>query len=254
MTTMEQNEPLILKKNIFNIGSLVFYITLYLILGFRVYAHLQTPTHRDQDMHWGMIDFQTATYYPVLAMLEGVNPYDEKSYRKTYPVPVDFSAYSPFSLILHSPFGLPSFESANISFIIFNGLLFPAFALIVIIVCGGQPSMWKVFGLASAVLMTRPGFLVALNGQIVCEVAIGCLVALHYSRSRPVVAGLGLALACLKPTFGVPVALLMLARRDWRSPGGGRTRSGTGRRRACARLRRRGRPRAPPRAARPVRA
>jgi len=45
---------------------------------------------------------------------------------------------------------------------------------------------------------------------VTVQVAIGTYVALRWARTRPLLAGLGLALATLKPTYGVPLAALML--------------------------------------------
>jgi hypothetical protein len=60
-----------------------------------------------------------------------------------------------------------------------------------------------------------------MAGQMVLQVVLGTVVALHYARRRPWLAGLGLAVATLKPSFGGPLALLMLARRDYRAVAAG---------------------------------
>jgi hypothetical protein len=52
-----------------------------------------------------------------------------------------------------------------------------------------------------------------LLGQVTLPVAIGCMVALRWARSRPLIAALGLALAMMKPTYGIPLAALMLVGR-----------------------------------------
>jgi hypothetical protein len=54
-------------------------------------------------------------------------------------------------------------------------------------------------------------------GQITLELVLGGYVALAFARRRPWLSGIGLAGAMLKPTFGIPLALLMLVRRDWRA-------------------------------------
>lgn len=54
-------------------------------------------------------------------------------------------------------------------------------------------------------------------GQFGALGSIGTCLALCYGPSRPWVAGLGLAVAMFKPTYGVPVAVLMLAQGDRRS-------------------------------------
>ena len=65
-------------------------------------------------------------------------------------------------------------------------------------------------GLTALLLLSRPGHMNLLLGQVTAQVVIGAYVALRWARTRPLLAGMGLALATLKPTYGVPLALLML--------------------------------------------
>ncbi|MEI6170871.1 MAG: glycosyltransferase 87 family protein, partial [bacterium] len=54
-------------------------------------------------------------------------------------------------------------------------------------------------------------------GQLGLTTALGTLLALSAAKRRPVIAGLGLALVSIKPNFAIPLALLMLCRRDYRA-------------------------------------
>src|SRR5262249_57464168 len=65
-------------------------------------------------------------------------------------------------------------------------------------------------GLTAVLLLSRPGQMNLLLGQVSAQVAIGAYVALRWARTRPVLASLALALSTLKPTYGVPLAALML--------------------------------------------
>ena len=49
--------------------------------------------------------------------------------------------------------------------------------------------------------------------------ALATYAALWLARTSPWLAGIGLAVATLKPTYGGPLAVLMLARGDWRALG-----------------------------------
>ena len=44
---------------------------------------------------------------------------------------------------------------------------------------------------------------------------VGTLLALEYSESSPILSGFGLLLACCKPTYAVPLAVIMLFRRNF---------------------------------------
>src|SRR5262249_54570822 len=48
-------------------------------------------------------------------------------------------------------------------------------------------------------------------------VTLGALAAMSFARSRPWLAAVGLAVASIKPTFGVPLAILLFARRDFKT-------------------------------------
>ncbi len=163
------------------------------------------------------MDFQNTTYYPVLAFLEGVNPYDYQQYISNYPVDASFPIYSPLTLLLHLPFGMLSFGAANTLYFLYNAVLMVVLAWLILHVSELGKTLASVFLLAILIVLSRPGWMVLLCGQIICEVTIGTIVALHYSRTRPLLSGFGLALACLKPTFGIPLAALMIFRRDYRS-------------------------------------
>lgn len=193
-------------------AALIVFLALISFASIWTFDHLQMPQFTNDEVDWGLMDFQNTVYYPVSAFLSGVNPYDFEEYSKTYPVDASFPLYSPLILVLHAPLGALSFETANVVYFFFNSILFVILALLLFIVCERKMSLWSVVTVAILMIVSRPGWMVLLCGQIVCQVTIGTILALHYSGSRPFRAGLGLALACLKPTFGVPLALMLLFR------------------------------------------
>lgn len=166
---------------------------------------------------YGLVDFRDAFYYPAVALSAGHNPYDEATYLRTYPVGDSFPLYSPVSLVLHLPFALLPLRQAgwlhyflNVAF----GVLVAVFSLRLV---GLERRASRVFGIAALLVLSRPGHMNLFLGQCTAYVVLGVLVALCYARSCPRVAGLGLAVSYLKPTYGVPLALLMLCRQDTRA-------------------------------------
>ena len=65
-------------------------------------------------------------------------------------------------------------------------------------------------------------------GQLALTMAFGSLVAIHFARSKPWLAGLGLALISIKPNYALPIFLLLLVRRDFRAVAFGVLLGGTG--------------------------
>jgi hypothetical protein len=163
---------------------------------------------------YGLQDFRDAVYFPVVALLDGHNPYDVADYLARYPVGRKFPLYSPITLLVHLPLGLLPQDAASVAYLVANLLLALVLAATSLSLAGVRATWTGALGLASLVLVSHPGEMTLFVGQPGIYVALGVYLAFHFARSRPVVAGLGLALACLKPTFGVPAALLMLARGD----------------------------------------
>jgi hypothetical protein len=172
---------------------------------------------RLEGQRWVLQDFRDAVYYPVAAFLHGRNPYDQDAQARMYPVGQSFPLYLPMTLVVHLPFGLlPQAESGAVYFVATLALT-AALAVLAIGGVGIPVSAAGVLGLATLLLLSRPGHMNLLLGQVTAQVAIGACMALRWARTRPLLAGLGLALSALKPTYGVPLAVLMLFGRDDRT-------------------------------------
>jgi Glycosyltransferase family 87 len=186
------------------------------LLTWREVTHLNIPGRPD-DAHWGMQDFRDAVYYPVVALLDGANPYDIHHQRETYPVGIKFPPYSPVTLALHLPLGLLPFEAAEAAYFLLTLVLVLVVARVSLEASGVEPRAERVFALATLVLLTRPGHQNLLVGQVTLEVVLGTYLALRWAFARPWLAGLGVAVATLKPTYGGPLVLLLLARGAFRA-------------------------------------
>jgi len=183
------------------------------LVGVRTVRNMNVPGHPTLPLY-AMNDFRDASYYPVAALLEGNNPYDVPHYTNTYPVLSNFPLYAPITLLVHLPFGLVSQQHAQAAHLVLDVLLTLALAMLALRGACVPATPATVLGVGTLVLASHPGHMSLFQGQCTIYVVIGVYVALLYARSRPAVAGLGLALACLKPTFGIPAGLLMLARGD----------------------------------------
>jgi hypothetical protein len=164
----------------------------------------------------GLIDFHHVVYLPAKAFAEGVNPYSRK-YAAEYPVNRQYPLYSPGMLVVSSPFALLPLRVADVVYWTGSLALVIAFAASALAVCRVPLSVANILGLATLILISRPGHINLLLGQFTLPIALGALWALELARSRPWLAGVGLAAAALKPTFGVPLVWLMFCRRDFRA-------------------------------------
>lgn len=156
-------------------------------------------------------DFRVGFYYPAVSLMNGSNPYDATSFLATYPVARSFPPYPPTMILLHLPLAsLPPALAAWVHYGL-NVLLLIAVAAVALSACGIAPTAAAALGTAAALAFSRPGSQTLYVGQCTVYVVLACLIALRHARSRPGLAGLGLAVACAKPTFGLPLVALLWA-------------------------------------------
>jgi hypothetical protein len=162
----------------------------------------------------GVLAFRDIIYYPVRAFLEGVNPYDAANYLSRYPAAYPFPPYLPSTLLLHLPFGL---LPLGVSAVVYEAVSLGLTVLLGVLALklnGFRPRAVTVLLVSAIVLLSPSGRENLFLGEVTLQVGLAAYVALAYARRRPWVSGLGLAVTMFKPTYGVPLGLLMLARRD----------------------------------------
>ncbi|HVN85463.1 MAG TPA: glycosyltransferase family 87 protein [Candidatus Binatia bacterium] len=160
--------------------------------------------------------FRQSIYYPAAAFLDGVNPYDIGTYTHVYPTDF-FPMYSPLTLLVHMPLGLLPVETSSLVYFGLNVSLMFLLALLLLHMNGRDAGAAELFGIGALLLLSRPGHMTLVLGQSAIETVVAACVALHCARTRPWLAGMALALTTFKPTLGVPLALLLACRRDWRA-------------------------------------
>jgi hypothetical protein len=163
------------------------------------------------DASYAMGDFYVTAYYPVRAFLEGENPHDRIRFKARYPVWDDYGPYLPINLVLHLPFGLLRPRPAAIAYFACTTLLTLALANVALRLMRLPADPARVALLAGLVLVSRPGHWTLLLGQHSIFLALLVYLALLHARDAPVLSGIALALSAHKPTFGIPVGVLMLA-------------------------------------------
>jgi hypothetical protein len=185
------------------------------LLTYRAATKVDFSSRPNAD-HWGLQGFRQSIYYPVVAFLDGENPYDAPRYTQRYGSPF-FPLYSPLTLVVHAPFGLLPFEAAALVYYLFTIVATLLLAGLTLRFCGLRTDAVAVLGVASLILLSRPGQMNLLLGQSAAQLVIGAHLALRNGQRRPWGAGLGLAVATLQPTLGLPLAFLMLWQRQWRA-------------------------------------
>lgn len=164
---------------------------------------------------WFMDDFHVAVYYPVRAFLDGGNPYHSSSYVTKYPVS-PFPVYAPATLLLYLPFGMLPLAPAGAVYFVVTIILTIVLAIAALRLAGWVATPANVIGLSGLILLSRPGHWNLLLGQVTLPSVLGVYATLRYARAAPMLAGMGLAVSLLKPTFGVPLAVILLGVGWWR--------------------------------------
>ena len=179
-------------------------------------GHLGVPGNPRASGYYGLQDFRDAIYYPAVAVLEGHNPYDAADFVRRYPVATPMRPYLPALLWLYLPLGFLPYTTAGAIFFALNLVLVLVLVHQAFRLTGLAPTAPRVLGLAALVVLSRPGLLTLFVGQSAIYMTLGVYVALRYARTRPALSALGVALVGAKPTFGLPLGFLLLARGEWR--------------------------------------
>jgi hypothetical protein len=168
----------------------------------------------------GLADFRDVIHYPLKAIREGVNPYEGRtgpvadvgaSYAQRYPVGGALPLYSPLIFLLYWPFSYGSFYVSAAVYVVLNVGLLLAWAWACWRVAGVWPSVGQTAVLAGVMLATQSGRANFLGGETALPLALASLLAVWLAPSRPWLAGVALAMASFKPTFGLPLGILLLA-------------------------------------------
>ncbi len=178
-----------------------------------------TPT-ADNLAEERLQDFRDALYFPIREFLAGGNPYDPAAMFAHWPVRQNFNLYQPYHLVLHLPFALPDYRVGAVAFTLASLLLLGVLALF----AAQRAKLPLVLGtlVIGALLVTsQVGKAQLYVGQVNPLIAVGAAVAVLARSSDPRVAALGLAVAWLKPQFGLPLAILLFARGSRRVALGG---------------------------------
>lgn len=198
----------------------LFFGAILIVVSGRTYSMIGVPGPDFNPDGTSMGDFREVVYYPAKAVIEGVNPYDNRRdddptrYRNHYPVYNVFPVYSPILFPLAAPFSLLPYAVSQIVYWAVNVVLILLYAAVALRWAGVEVRVARVATLAALILLSRPGHANVYYGQVTLPVTLATIGALVYARARPIVSAALLALATLKPTFGGPAGLLMLARGD----------------------------------------
>jgi Glycosyltransferase family 87 len=191
-------------------SCLLFATILYLttVRTIRVY-HVPVPK---ETIQFGLCDFHNAVYFPGLAFARGENPYSS-AYAAKYPVNREMSPYAPMLLPFCAVLGVLPLPIAEYIWYSTNVFLIFVLACALLHMAGTKINATRILLVASVILLSRVGQSNQILGQFGIYFCLFTLIAIRCARSATGLSALGVAFASIKPTFGIPLILLMLAGR-----------------------------------------
>jgi hypothetical protein len=102
-------------------------------------------------------------------------------------------------------------EVAGVGYFLITILLTIPLAYLALRLASLEPQGHRVLLVAAALLLSRPGHWTLLLGQVSILLTVATYLVLAAARIGPRWSGAALAIALLKPTFGLPLALLLWA-------------------------------------------
>ena len=156
-----------------------------------------------------LLDYRDTVIHTTQFMLAGGNPYDPDTFLKAYPWSQEFDPYAPLWLVLIFPLGILSLKVGG--------------AIFVAILLAGEA--WAAVALAEWALPRHAAALAPMifiwmmiwsptrivgPSTVIYLALLGVCLALRSQRESWIHAGLA-ALCCIKPQFGIPLFVYLLA-------------------------------------------
>jgi hypothetical protein len=169
-----------------------------------------------QDPH-EMSDFRDTIWAPGHWLLAGGNPYDPAPYLAANPGSQEFDPYAPAWLLLSAALAPLPFTAAAAAYLVLGAVL--AVVLIRLLLRWADPRLLALgtpIGLIWLELWS-PGRYSLQNGGTLLIFIGWVLVMRALVRRQASWGALGLALVLLKPQFGLPLIVVLLAAGRWRT-------------------------------------
>lgn len=206
------------KNSLKSIPTWIWVVAFLLVLSahsYRLFTRIHEPGINDVQTR-GFVDFHNAIYFPVNSFLSGGNPYS-RQYAESHPDGRSFPLFPPHSLILHAPLSMWPIDHARYVYFGFELLVFGLLTCWILTMVNVKVGIREFLMLGTFIMLTVPCYSQLYLGQLTFQLVLASLVAVYHSRTRPWLAGVALSIAACKPQFAIPIALLLLCRKDWKT-------------------------------------
>jgi hypothetical protein len=161
-----------------------------------------------------LVDYRDLIYGPGRFLRAGGNPYDPDGYLAATPGSVEFDPYAPVWLMLAVPLSTLPYLTGALIYEICTTILLAGFSALIVRIASLPRKRLCTVLLFSYLLLWYPSRTAAEHGSSLLA-TFGVVLALHYFRTKPWLSGVGVALALVKPQFGLPILVFLAVLRGW---------------------------------------
>lgn len=195
--------PLVAIALVFSVMGLLFAIHR------RIENNYHTPRGTELG-RFGFVDFHNGIYWPAHALASRISPYGAE-YLAAYPVERSVPFYWPTTFWIHLPLAFLPLPSAEVVYFLSMLAMVCGLGLIALRAAEIPYSVGWLALIVLAILASRSGYGTIFSGYFTFELALATLLALRCG-DRPWLGGVLFAIAASKPTYGIPLAVMMIAR------------------------------------------
>ena len=181
----------------------------------RAWKDYSKPAHDFDFSKSGLSDFHAMYFYAKTFRL-GLSPY-EKHDREDLIVTRSSPPFSPVIFFVMLPLSYLPLAAADVAACLLNLAMIGGIALMVFRY-SDRPVQWSwwlaVFGF---LVFSRPGHITLHTGYFTALLVIGTLMAFHHAKHRPWLAAVGVLLASAKPTYIIPLLLILAFRKNYKA-------------------------------------
>lgn len=211
------------RKRLLNAAGALLFSAALVSVGSRCWLEQRTADNPHHPARSAFCDFQDVVYYPARAAFAGVNPYDPRPARQGgqyfahYPAGNSFPLYAPVIFVASLPFSLLELTTAEAWYWVFNVGLLVFYGYLLLRVSEQRVTTSSLMALATVLLVSRPGNANFYFGNVALPMVLATVGSWWLAERRAWISGLLLAVACIKPTFGGPLFVLLLLRGSYRA-------------------------------------
>jgi len=173
---------------------------------------------RIEGFNWdkrGLSDFHNCYMYSK-TFRYGLSPYEVQE-REDLKASRPSAPFSPVIFYLLLPLTFLSMTCADIVFCVVNVALLGLLGYWVFRFSNESLSLHWWLAVFGFILFSRSGHITLYTGYFTAIIVVGTIMAFHYAHSKPWLSGIGILLASAKPTFIIPLLILLAYRKNYKA-------------------------------------